>query len=49
MCACVCYAGQLHTNLVFKVMNTTKYTLLYIYQGTRYFLTNENCKKTVRK
>ena len=30
MCACVCYTGQLHTNLVFKVMNTTNYMLLYI-------------------
>ena len=53
MCACVCYTGQLHTNLVFKVMNTTNYMLLYIHyqgsEGTRYFLTNEKCKSTLTR
>ena len=47
MCARVCYTGQLLTNLVLKVMNTTNYMLLYIYQGMRYFLSNEKCKSTL--
>ena len=47
MCARVCYTGQLLTNLVLKVMNTTNYMLLYIYKGTRYFLKNDKCKSTL--